>query len=55
MARNKIMCYFCGRFDGLLNTTNYLEADSSSTLGTLTFQQFQPRDLKVRPCIAYWS
>ena len=42
-----------GRFVGLLNTTNYLDADSTSTLGTLTFQQFHPRDLRVRllcPC-----
>lgn len=38
-----------GTFSGLLNTTNYLAADSSSTLGTLTFQQFAPKDLKVRP------
>jgi hypothetical protein len=36
-----------GSFHLLLNTTNYLEADASSTLGTLTFQQFHPRDLKV--------
>ncbi|BDA42090.1 hypothetical protein COCOBI_02-8920 [Coccomyxa sp. Obi] len=36
-----------GTFSGLLNTTNYLAADSSSTLGTLTFQQFAPKDLKV--------
>jgi hypothetical protein len=36
-----------GRFVGLLNTTNYLDAESTSTLGTLTFQQFHPRELKV--------
>lgn len=36
-----------GTFSGLLNTTNYLAPDSTSTLGTLTFQQFAPKDLKV--------
>ena len=36
-----------GRFDGLLNTTNYLDDDACSTLGTITFQQFAPKDLKV--------
>ncbi len=36
-----------GSFSGLLNTTNYLAPDSTSTLGTLTFQQFAPKDLKV--------
>jgi hypothetical protein len=36
-----------GRFNGLLNTTNYLDDDACSTLGTITFQQFAPKDLKV--------
>ena len=36
-----------GKFKGLLNTTNYLDDDACSTLGTITFQQFAPKDLKV--------
>ena len=36
-----------GSFNGLLNTTNYLDDDACSTLGTITFQQFAPKDLKV--------
>lgn len=36
-----------GKFNGLLNTTNYLDDDACSTLGTITFQQFAPKDLKV--------
>ena len=36
-----------GNFNGLLNTTNYLDDDACSTLGTITFQQFAPKDLKV--------
>ncbi|CAL5219021.1 g779 [Coccomyxa viridis] len=37
-----------GKFNGLLNTTNYLDDDACSTLGTITFQQFAPKDLKVQ-------
>ncbi len=37
-----------GCFNGLLNTTNYLDDNACSTLGTITFQQFSPKDLKVR-------
>jgi len=37
-----------GHFNGLLNTTNYLDDNACSTLGTITFQQFAPKDLKVR-------
>jgi len=37
-----------GRFEGMLNTTNYLDDDACSTLGTLTFQQFGPNDLRAR-------
>ena len=38
-----------GQFELLLNTTNYLDDDACTTLGTLTFQQFGPSDLRVRP------
>ncbi|MCJ1354272.1 MAG: hypothetical protein MMC33_004259 [Icmadophila ericetorum] len=41
-----------GKFNGLLNTTNYLDDDACSTLGTITFQQFAPKDLKARLCSA---
>ena len=37
-----------GQFELLLNTTNYLDDDACTTLGTLTFQQFGPSDLRVR-------
>lgn len=36
-----------GHFELLLNTTNYLDDDACTTLGTLTFQQFGPNDLRV--------
>lgn len=41
-----------GTFHSLLNSTNYLADDCTSTLGTLTFQQFAPKDLKVVTVIA---
>ncbi|KAK9846296.1 hypothetical protein WJX81_001127 [Elliptochloris bilobata] len=37
-----------GQFELLLNTTNYLDDDACTTLGTLTFQQFGPSDLRLR-------
>jgi hypothetical protein len=40
-----------GRYESLVNTTVNLGADNTTTLGTLTFQQFKPVDLKVRDCI----
>ena len=36
-----------GRFRQVLNNTNFVDADGSLTLGTLTFNQFGPKDLKV--------
>ena len=36
-----------GDFNGLLNTTNYLDENACSTLGTITFQNIGPKDLKV--------
>ena len=44
-----------GKFNGMLNTTNYLDDDACSTLGTITFQQFAPKDLKVLIFIATHS
>lgn len=49
-----------GQFELLLNTTNYLDDDACTTLGTLTFQQFGPSDLRVRfaeenlPCFVHF-
>ena len=40
-----------GRYESLVNTSVNFGADNTTTLGTLTFQQFKPVDLKVRDCI----
>jgi hypothetical protein len=37
-----------GVFESILNSTNYLDDERCTTLGTLTFGQFGPRDLRVR-------
>ncbi|KAK9818351.1 hypothetical protein WJX72_011097 [[Myrmecia] bisecta] len=37
-----------GVFTEGLNTTNNLDQDGTTTLGTLSFQQFKPADLKVK-------
>ena len=37
-----------GRFRQMLNNTNFVDAESTLTLGVLTFKQFGPTDLKVQ-------
>ncbi|KAK9802624.1 hypothetical protein WJX73_006396 [Symbiochloris irregularis] len=43
-----------GWFDTGLNTTNFLTDEGFSELGTLTFQQFGPKDLKIQIQPGYW-
>jgi hypothetical protein len=37
-----------GRFRQVLSNTSFVDADGTLTLGVLTFNQFQPKDLKVQ-------
>ncbi len=38
-----------GKFKQILNSTNFADENNEMTMGTLCFNQFEPKDLRVRP------